>query len=87
MNEVEEASRKVCEDSLWRFEGDAMKALTNPEDHQALVDLINEWKRLGEHTLRKLSLNEPWNMPLYFALSAAVLNRREINELKKNLKI
>ncbi len=83
---VEEASKKVWEDSLSRFEGDAMKALLNPEDCLALADMINEWKRLGESTVLKLSMNQPWNMPLYFALSAAVLNRREINELKKSLK-
>jgi len=47
---------------------------------------ISEWKRLGPATLQKLSMNQPWNMPIYFALSAAIPNRREINELKKNLK-
>jgi hypothetical protein len=83
MKELEEASKEVCEDSLSRFEGDAMKALSNPEDRQALSDLISDWRRLGEHTLLKLSLNQPWNMPLYFAFSAAVLNRSEINELKR----
>ena len=80
---VDEASKKVWEDTLSTFEGDAMKSLSNPEDRQAFTELINDWRRLGEPTLKKLSLNQPWNMPLYFALSAAVLNRREINELKK----
>jgi hypothetical protein len=82
----EEASRKIWEDSIDRFERHSMEALRDPEDRKALADMISEWKRLGETTLVKLSLNQPWNMPLYFALSAAVLNRREINELKKNLK-
>ena len=85
-NSLEEASKKVFEDNLARFEGDAMKALSNSEDRQALTELIEEWRRLGEPALLKLSMNQPWNMPLYFALSAAILNRREINELKKSLK-
>ncbi|MGD0805452.1 MAG: hypothetical protein ABSA11_15440 [Candidatus Bathyarchaeia archaeon] len=85
MKDFEEASRKVWEDSLWRFEGEAMKALSDPGDRQALTDMINEWKRLGESTLLKLSQNQPWNMPLYFALSAAILNRREIIRLRKSL--
>jgi hypothetical protein len=63
-----------------------MKALTTSEDREALADLINDWKRLGEHTLLRLSLNQPWNMPLYFAISAAVLNRREIMEFRKSQK-
>jgi hypothetical protein len=86
MLNFEEASKKVFEDNLARFEGDAMKALSNSEDRQALTELIEEWRRLGEPALLKLSMNQPWNMPLYFALSAAILNRREINELRKSLK-
>jgi len=83
---VEEASKKVFEDNMERFERQAMKALLNQEDRTALTDLISDWKRLGEHTFKELSLNQPLNMPLYFALSAAVLNRREINDLKKSVK-
>ena len=83
---IEEASRKVFEDLLIRFERDTKEVFTAPEDSEALADMISEWRRLGDHTLRKLSMNQPWNMPLYFALAAAVLNRREINELRKNLK-
>ena len=83
---IEEASKKVFEENMMRFENDTKKALINPEDRKALEDMISEWKRLGEPTLLKLSMNQPWNMPQYFALSAAILNRREINELRKSLK-
>ncbi|MGD0805146.1 MAG: hypothetical protein ABSA11_13860 [Candidatus Bathyarchaeia archaeon] len=83
--DLEEASKKVFEDAMNRFENDAMKTLSNQEDREALAELIVEWRRLGERTLLKLSMNQPWNMPLYFALSAAVLNRREINRLRKSL--
>ena len=83
---IEEASRKVFDDNMARFERDSMKALTDPQDREALAELVGEWRRLGDHTLRKLSMNQLWNMPLYFALSAAILNRRMINELKKGVK-
>jgi hypothetical protein len=83
---TEEASKKVFNDLVSRFEKDTMEVFTAPEDREVLADMISEWKRLGPKSLQKLSMNQPWNMPLYFALSAAVLNRREINELKKRLK-
>jgi len=83
---TEEASKKVFNDLVSRFEKDTKEVFTAPEDREALADMISEWKRLGPKSLQKLSMNQPWNMPLYFALSAAVLNRREINELKKRLK-
>ena len=82
MNDTEEASRKVWDENMARFERDSLKALTDPEDRQAFLDMIAGWKRLGLPTLHKLSMNQPWNMPLYFALSASILNRREINQLK-----
>ena len=83
---VEEASRKVFNDLVSGFERDTAKVFTAPKDREALADMISEWKRLGPSTLQKLSMNQPWNMPLYFALSATILNRREINELKKQLR-
>ena len=67
------------------FEHETDKVFTDPSDREALADMIGEWRRLGPNTLKKLSMNEIWNMPLYFALSAAILNRREINELKRQL--
>jgi hypothetical protein len=83
---IEEASKKVFNDLITRFERNAENVFTAPEDREALADLISEWKRLGERTLQKLSMNQPWNMPLYFPLAAAVINRKEINELGKSLK-
>ena len=80
---LEEASRKVFADTMTLYEHQTEKVFTANEDRQALADMIEEWKRLGPTTLQKLSMNQPWNMPIYFALSAAVLNRREINELRK----
>lgn len=83
---IEEASKKVFDEMIARFERDTEKVFTAPEDREALADMIGEWKRLGPKTLQKLSMNQPWNMPLYFAFSAAILNRMEINELRKSLK-
>ena len=83
---TEEASRNVFEDSLKSYERATEKVFTDPEDRKALADMISEWRRLGPETLCRLSMNQPWNMPLYFALSAAVLNRREINELREHIK-
>jgi len=83
---IEEAARKVFEETMTRFEHDTSMVFTTQEDREALADMIGEWKRLGPKTLQKLSMNQPWNMPLYFALAAAILNRREINELRKSLK-
>jgi hypothetical protein len=81
---IEEATRKVFEDDLKRFEKDTQKVFTALEDREALAAMISEWRRLGPTTLQRLSMNRPWDMPIYFALSAAILNRREINELKKS---
>jgi len=83
---LEEASKKLFNDLVAGFEKDTAKVFTASEDREALAEMISEWKRLGPATLQKLSMNQPWNMPIYFALSATILNRREINELKKNLK-
>ncbi len=80
---IEEASIKVFNEMMTRFERDTERVFTAPEDREALADMILEWKRLGPKTLQKLSMNQPWNMPLYFALSAAILNRREIDKLRK----
>ncbi|MGD0805790.1 MAG: hypothetical protein ABSA11_17145 [Candidatus Bathyarchaeia archaeon] len=44
---VEEASQKVFNDNMERFERGAIKSFTDPEDSQALADLIVEWRRLG----------------------------------------
>ncbi len=83
---IEEAAKKVFDEMMTRFERDTSMVFTALEDREALADMMSEWKRLGPKTLQKLSMNQPWNMPLYFALSAAILNRREINELRKSLK-
>jgi hypothetical protein len=82
---VEEASRKVFDDLVTGFERDTAKVFTASEDREALAEMISEWRRLGPATLQKLSMNQPWNMPLYFALSATILNRRGIKELRKQL--
>ena len=82
---VEEASRKVFEDKVKIFERATVNVFADLEDRRALTDMINEWRRLGPETLRKLSRDEPWNMPLYFALSAAILNRKEITRMSKKL--
>ena len=82
---IEEASKKIFDEIMMRFEHDTGMVFTTPEDSEALADMIGDWKRLGLKTLQKLSLNQPWNMPLYFALSSAILNRCEINELSRSL--
>jgi hypothetical protein len=70
---IEEASKKVFNDLVSGFERDTAKVFNDPEDREALRGMIEEWKRLGPATLQKLSLNQPWNMPLYFALSPRAL--------------
>lgn len=81
----EKASRRIWEEDLSQFERTCMKSLTSPEDRQALTDLIADWESLGDPTLMRLAMNQPWSMPLFFTLSASILDRREINELKAAL--
>ena len=69
-----------------RFKRDAEKVFTGPEDVEALNDMIWEWERLGSSSLKKLAMGEIWNFPLYISLASAILNRREVNGLRKSLK-
>jgi len=53
---LQQDARKVFDDQINGFERDTTKVFTATEDHQALADMISEWRRLGPYTLKKLSM-------------------------------
>jgi hypothetical protein len=84
MASVEEAD-PYFKELIRRFLRDSNKAFTDQEDAKALLDMVKEWERLGPRALHKLAMGEIWNFPLYISLASAILNRREINGLRREL--
>ena len=81
---LEEADRAVFEKDLNVLEKAFKKAFTDPEDLQALDELVSEWKHFGPRNLRRLS-PEPWNMVYCLTLASTIFNRVKINELQNRI--